>query len=93
MHGYAILKSVEEQTGGEVRLSTGTLYGIIKRLLIDGVITECRNLPAAKDSDARRRYYALTPHGRQVAIAEAERLRRLVQMAESRSLIKRLKHA
>ena len=34
-HGYAILKEVEEQTGGEVQLSTGTLYGIIKRLLED----------------------------------------------------------
>ena len=42
-HGYAILKEVEEQTGGHVRLSTGTLYAIIKRLLIDGVIQECRH--------------------------------------------------
>ena len=37
-HGYAILKEVEQQTEGEVRLSTGTLYGIIKRLLADGMI-------------------------------------------------------
>ena len=41
-HGYAILKEVTEQTQGEVRLSTGTLYGIIKRLLAEGLIAECR---------------------------------------------------
>src|SRR6478609_8527201 len=39
-HGYQILKDVEELTGGVVRLSTGTLYGIIKRLLSDGLIRE-----------------------------------------------------
>ena len=41
-HGYAILKDVEDRTGGAVRLSTGTLYGIIKRLLADGWIVEAR---------------------------------------------------
>ena len=41
-HGYAVLKEVAEQTGGEVQLSTGTLYGIIKRLLADGLIVEMR---------------------------------------------------
>src|SRR5437660_1498343 len=39
-HGYAILKEVEQLTSGAVRLSTGTLYGIIKRLLADGLIRE-----------------------------------------------------
>ena len=48
-HGYLILKDVEERTGGEVRLSTGTLYGLIKRFLDDELIVETR-----PDDDRRR---------------------------------------
>ena len=48
LHGYAILKEVAEQTNGEVQLSTGTLYGIIKRLLGEGLIVEMRRRPAAR---------------------------------------------
>src|SRR6184192_4845936 len=73
LHGYAILKEVELRTGGKVRLSTGTLYGIIKRLLNDGLVVELRSRPAESNDDERRRYYRLTPQGRQVATAEAER--------------------
>jgi len=50
-HGYAILKEVEQLTGGGVRLSTGTLYGIIKRLLSDGLIREMAL--TAKDDERR----------------------------------------
>jgi DNA-binding PadR family transcriptional regulator len=92
-HGYAILKEVEEQTNGDVRLSTGTLYAIIKRLLIEGVIQECRNRPPVEDDDQRRRYYRLTPAGRQVAIEEAERMERLIATARQKHFLKRLKPA
>ena len=51
-HGYAILKEVEEQTAGEVQLSTGTLYGIIKRLLAEGLIVESRHRPVEDDDSA-----------------------------------------
>ena len=61
-HGYAILKEVEEQTAGEVQLCTGTLYGIIKRLLAEGLIVESRHRPV-EDDDQRRRYYRLTDPG------------------------------
>ena len=92
-HGYAILKEVEEQTDGHVRLSTGTLYAIIKRLLIDGVIQECRHRPPVEEDDQRRRYYRLTPAGRQVAIEEAERMERLIATAREKHFLKRLKPA
>ena len=92
-HGYAILKEVEERTDGEVRLSTGTLYAIIKRLLIEGAIQECRNRPPAEEDDQRRRYYRLTPIGRQAATEEAERMERLVATARQKHLLKRLKPA
>jgi DNA-binding PadR family transcriptional regulator len=75
-HGYAILKDVEARTDREVVLSTGTLYGIIKRLLADGLIRE-----SASGSDDRRTAYRLTAFGRKVAHAEAERLRSLVAAA------------
>jgi DNA-binding PadR family transcriptional regulator len=92
LHGYAILKEVELRTDGEVKLSTGTLYGIIKRLLNDGLIIERRERPAAYD-DERRRYYRLTPQGREVAAAEAERLEKVVALARARRLLKKAQPA
>ena len=89
LHGYAILKEVELRTGGKVRLSTGTLYGIIKRLLNDGLIAELRSRPAGTEDDERRRYYRLTPQGRQVATAEAERMDEILSVARSRNLLKK----
>src|SRR5207302_10541371 len=89
LHGYAILKEVELRTGGKVRLSTETLYGIIKRLLNDGLIVELRSRPAESEDDERRRYYRLTPQGRQVAIAEAERMDEILSIARSRNLLKK----
>ncbi len=89
LHGYAILKEVEMRTGGKVRLSTGTLYGIIKRLLGDGLIVELRSRPAGAEDDERRRYYRLTPQGRQVAAAEAERMDEILSVARSRNLLKK----
>jgi DNA-binding PadR family transcriptional regulator len=92
-HGYAILKEVEEQTDGHVRLSTGTLYAIIKRLLIEGVIQECRHRPPVEEDDQRRRYYRLSSSGRQVAMEEAERMERLIATARQKHFLKRLKPA
>lgn len=81
-HGYAILKEVAARTDDKVVLSTGTLYGIIKRLLGDGLIRE-----SALGSTERRRAYRLTPFGRKVALAEAERLRDLVMSAQAKKLL------
>jgi len=80
-HGYAIIKEVEERTSGTVRLSTGTLYGIVKRLLQDGWIRD-----SVLGSTDRRRAYRLTAFGRKVAEAEADRLRELVRAATRKSL-------
>lgn len=82
-HGYAILKHVADQTDGQVRLSTGTLYGIIKRLLAEGLAEEPKRRPAAADDDERRKYYRLTPFGRAVASAETQRLEAMVSAARS----------
>lgn len=81
-HGYAILKDVAERTDGKVQLGTGTLYGIVKRLLADGLIRE-----SAAGSTDRRRAYRLTAFGRKVALAEAERLRDMVNLAPFKRLL------
>ena len=83
-HGYLIMKDVDDRTGGEVRLATGTLYGLIKRFLDDELIVE---LPAEDQGHERRRPYKLTPFGRQVARAEASRLEQLVSAARSARLL------
>ena len=92
-HGYAILKEVAEQTQGEVRLSTGTLYGIIKRLLAEGLIAESCTRPASERDDPRRRYYRVTDAGKEVAAAEAVRMEKLIARARAKRLIKALRPA
>jgi DNA-binding PadR family transcriptional regulator len=88
-HGYAIIKDVSARTGGAVELGTGTLYGIIKRLLAEGLAVESARRPAAPDDDARRRYYRLTPFGRRVVAAETERLEAMVRSARGTRALRR----
>jgi DNA-binding PadR family transcriptional regulator len=85
-HGYAIIQDVARRTGGSIRLSAGTLYRSIQRMLEDGLIVEPRERPAPEDDDERRRYYRITPLGEAVARAEARRLADLVKMARARGL-------
>ncbi|HVG06839.1 MAG TPA: PadR family transcriptional regulator [Thermoanaerobaculia bacterium] len=84
-HGYAIIQDVEARTEGELRLSAGTLYRSIARLVEQGLIVEVTRRPAAGD-DPRRRYYRLTPFGIAVARAETRRLSQLVRMARAKGL-------
>jgi len=86
-HGYAIIKTVARQTDERVLLSTGTLYGIVKRLLAEGLIVETVRRPAAANDDERRRYYRITDLGRRVAVAEARRLEKMVAVARSTRLL------
>ena len=85
-HGYAILQEVERRTGGELRLSAGTLYRSIQRMLDDGLIVERRERPAPEQDDERRRYYRISPLGSAAARAEAARLSALVRMARAKGL-------
>ena len=84
-HGYAILQDVEQRTDGQIKLRTGTLYTVIKRML-DGEWLEEQDGPSG-DGDARRRYYRLTPLGRDVLRAEAKRLQSLVVMAQDKRVL------
>ena len=86
-HGYAIMRVVEESTGGSMVLGPGTLYGAVKRLLKAGLITETDYRPDPVLDDSRRRYYELTRLGRKVLTAESERLANLVEYARRKDLL------
>ena len=86
-HGYSIMQDVAERTGGKVRLSAGTLYSSIHRMLEGGLIEELRHSPDPDSQDERRRYYRVTPFGRRVAMAEARRLNELLNQARATGLI------
>jgi len=86
-HGYGIMQEVAQRTGGRTRLGPGTLYGAIKRMLAAGFLEETEERPDPEMDDQRRRYYRLTPLGRKVAAAEAERLAELVRVAASKRLL------
>ena len=79
-HGYAIILDVADLTGGAVRLSAGTLYRSIQRMLEQGLLIETESATPETD-DERRRYYRITPFGRNVAEAEALRLSQMVKLA------------
>lgn len=81
-HGYGIIQDVEARTNGALRLSPGTLYRTIQRLLEQGLIEEPRQLSRA-GGDPRRRYYRITPAGAAVARAETRRLTELVRLARN----------
>jgi DNA-binding PadR family transcriptional regulator len=83
-HGYAIIQDVAARTDGELRLSAGTLYRSIQRMLDQGLIVEPRERPLPQLDDERRRYYRITPLGRAVAEAESRRMAQLVRMARNR---------
>lgn len=84
LHGYAIIQDVAARTGGAVKLSAGTLYRSIQRMLEQGLIVETSVRPAPKDDDERRRYYQITPFGSAVVRSELRRLQQLIKMARAK---------
>jgi DNA-binding PadR family transcriptional regulator len=86
LHGYAIIQDVLDRTDGKLRLSAGTLYGSIKRMLEQGLITELRENERPTDDDERRRYYRLTASGRDVVRTEVSRMSTLLRQARAYGL-------
>ena len=84
-HGYAIGKDIEARSGGRLDPTTGALYQVLRRLAADGVIRPVRP-PAAASGDARRKYFALTPLGREAAAGELSRLQAIVETGRKRRL-------
>ena len=86
-HGYAIIQEVAARTDGVVKLSAGTLYRSLQRMLEQGLIEETGERPAPDEDDERRRYYRITAFGEAVARAEARRLSDLVRLARASGFV------
>jgi DNA-binding PadR family transcriptional regulator len=87
LHGYSLIKDVEDRTGGEMVLGTSTAYSAIKRMVEDGLLEDADPPPAEPSGGPRRRYYRITDLGRRVARAEGLRIRRLQEMVAGTSLL------
>lgn len=86
LHGYGMMRSLEEKTGGRDALLPGTLYATLARMVARGLLEALAEAPE-DGADARRRYYRATPLGRAVARAEAARLTRLLAVAAASRLV------
>ena len=87
-HGYAIIQEVDARTDGLIRLRSGTLYTLLQRLLVEGLLAESSDRPRSEEDDERRRYYELTVLGREVLAADARRLETAVAEARRKRVIK-----
>jgi DNA-binding PadR family transcriptional regulator len=87
LHGYAIIQDIAARTDGELKIQAGTLYRSIQRMLEQGLVVEKRTRPTLGEDDERRRYYRITPFGREVAQAEARRLEQMVRLARRSGLV------
>src|SRR5512147_1379100 len=85
-HGYSIMREVEAYTGGQLKLGATTLYRSIRQMLAAGLIVESDERPDPALDDERRRYYRLSDLGRRVALAEMQRLDRLMAVARTKRL-------
>ena len=83
-HGYSILKDIEQMSDGRVLLSTGTLYGALRRLLDDDWIERLEQ----KDRSRGKQAYRLTPRGRKNLQFEVSRLKHLTRLANLRVAVK-----
>jgi|SRR5579859_4869293 len=79
-HGYALLKDIESLSRGRVRMSTGTLFGALRRLLEDGWIEPFEQVDTARQKQA----YRLTAVGRQQLQFELDRMRQLTRAGFAR---------
>ncbi len=86
-HGYSIMQDVAARTDGKVRLSAGTLYSSIRRMLEQGLIEELAESPDPYSTDERRRYYRITRFGRRTAAAEVHRFSEMVAQAQATGLV------
>jgi len=86
-HGYSIMKDVEKQTNGKMKLGPGTLYGSIKRMLSAGLIEESDERPDPAMDDERRRYYRMSSIGQKVLSEECNRLDEAVRVARVKHVL------
>jgi DNA-binding PadR family transcriptional regulator len=82
LHGYGIMREVEAESEGRVRLEVGSMYRLIARMMDEGLIAD-----AGRENHDRRRYYRITEFGKQAARLEARRLADVVSVARRYNLL------
>lgn len=87
LHGYGLVRAVEEHSSGTLKLDPANLYRALQKLASEGLVADAERKPAAEADHERRRYYTITPLGRKVVAEEAGRLRDLAAAAVGRGLI------
>ncbi len=85
-HGYGIMKQVELDAQGKVKMGPGTLYGSLNRMIEAGLVSESEKRIDPKMDDERRIYYKITGLGRKALAAELERYREVVAIAQQKGL-------
>jgi len=85
-HGYGLVKAIDAHSAGAVRLDPANLYRAIQRLAAHGLVADGPRRPAG-GTGRERRYYRITERGREVAAAEAVRMRDLAAAAADSELI------
>ena len=85
-HGYGIMKQVESESQGKVKMGPGTLYGSLGRMIEAGLIRESDKKADRELDDERRIYYAITGKGQATLAAELERYREVVAVARRKQL-------
>ena len=86
-HGYGLVQEIAQRSNGTIKLVPGNFYAVLKRLMDSGLLEQSGKRAAGDLDHERRRYYAITPLGKQVAKSEALRLKSLVRQAEVSRLI------
>lgn len=89
LHGYAVMQALTEMTAGQEQILPGTLYAALARMVDEGLVAVRESDDTDSSGGPRRRYYRRTARGRDVARAESERMRALLEIAHAQKIIKR----
>ncbi len=90
LHGYGLMKALEAESDGLLRLDPTSLYRRLRALLRDGLVEEAEDEPDDITDDPRRRYYRITRLGREVLRGDVRRMQVLVRRAEDAKLVPEL---
>jgi DNA-binding PadR family transcriptional regulator len=85
LHGYGLVKAIERESDGQVRMDPANLYRALRRMRRDGLVQQVAGPATGEGPD--RQYFRLTPLGRRIASSEAARASRLARLARARKLL------
>lgn len=81
-HGYEIIKQIEEDSQGKIKIGPGALYTSIRQLRQKGLIKELE-----QQDKSSRRYYKISGQGAKVLNAELEYYENALTLARRRQIL------